>query len=70
MQFDEESHGKIIGKMLSDCKTMREFEINFCDMVHPKCFWDMSSALTNDRCRIQTLRIRNIILTPLEAKTI
>ena len=70
MQFDEESHGKQISKMLNDSKSMRELDINFCEFIHPKCFFDMCSALLQERCRLNILRLRNIQITNLESKVI
>lgn len=41
MQFDQEAHGKILSKMLNDSKSLRELDINFCEFIHPKCFYEM-----------------------------
>ena len=38
--FDEEAHGKSLGRMLSDSKTMRELDISSCEFQHPKSFFD------------------------------
>jgi hypothetical protein len=70
MQFDEESHGKQISKMLNDSKSMRELDINFCEFIHPKCFFEMCSALLLERCRLNILRLRNIQISNLESKVI
>ena len=37
---------------------------------HPKCFYDISTAILNERCRLNILKIRGTQLTNLEGKII
>lgn len=70
MQFEEESHGRAISKMLSDSKSIIELDIFLCEFIHPKSFKEMSTALINDKSKLQTLRLRNIAITNLEGPAI
>jgi Ran GTPase-activating protein (RanGAP) involved in mRNA processing and transport len=70
MTFDEEAYGKAVGRMLNDSKTIRELDISNCEFVHPKCFFDMCSALLTEKCRLNCIRFRGIAITNLEAKVI
>ena len=45
MIFDDESHGKSLGRCLSESKTVRELDINNCEFQHPKRFFDMCSSM-------------------------
>ena len=70
MIFDDEAHGKAMGRMLTDSKSIRELDISNCDFQHPKCFFDMCSAMLTEKCRLNCLRLRGINITNLEAKVI
>lgn len=58
--FDEEAHGQILKHLLLDNRNTREFELNNCEFVHPKCFFDMSQALINDKCRLQVMKMKGL----------
>lgn len=68
--FDEEAHGKSLGRMLSDSKSMRELDIQNCDFQHPKSFFDCCQALLTEKCRLNVLKLRGLTLTNLESKVI
>jgi hypothetical protein len=70
MIFDEELHGKSVGRVLTDSRTMRELDLQYISFDHPKCFYDLSAAILNERCRLNILKIRGIQITSLEGKII
>ena len=70
MNFDEELYGKSIGRALTDSRTIRELDISNIIFEHPKCFYDLCSAILNERCRLNILKLRGISITQLEGKII
>ena len=68
MVFEHDSHGKGLGRMLLDSKTIREIEFINCEFLHPKSFFDMAHALINEKCRLNVLKMQGIYLTNLESK--
>ena len=70
LNFDEEIYGKAIGRALTDSRSIRELDISNVTFEHPKCFYDLCSAILNERCRLNILKMRGILLSQLEAKII
>jgi len=68
MRFDEEVYGKAIGRCLTDSRSIRELDITYVEFDHPKCFYDVCSAILNERCRLGVLKLRGINITQLEGK--
>jgi hypothetical protein len=61
--FDEEVFGKAIGKTLLDSRTCRELDVSYNTFEHPKCFYDLCSAILNERCRLNILKMRGLNIT-------
>ena len=70
MRFDEEVFGKAIGRALTDSRSIRELDISHVVFDHPKSFYDLCSAILNERCRLSILKLRGINITELEGKII
>ena len=68
MVFDEAIYGKSIGRALTDSRTIRELDVSHVIFEHPKCFYDVCSAILNERCRLVILKLRGINITNLEGK--
>jgi hypothetical protein len=60
MVFDEELFGKSLSKVLTDSRSIRELDLSYVSFDHPKCFYDISSAILNERCRLNILKIRGV----------
>ena len=69
MNFDEELHGTSIGRILSDSRTVRELDITHIVFDY-KTFYDMSQASLNERCRLNILKLRGILIGEIEGKSI
>ena len=69
MNFDEELHGTSIGRILSDSRTVRELDITHIVFDY-KTFYDMSQAILNERCRLNILKLRGIMIGEIEGKII
>ena len=63
MTFDEEIYGKAVGRALTDSRTVRELDISSITFDHPKCFYDLCSAILSERCRLNILKLRGIHLS-------
>ena len=59
-----------IGRCLTDSRSVRELDITNVVFEHPKCFYDVCSAILNERCRLCVLKLRGIHITQLEGKII
>lgn len=70
MNFDDEVYGKSIGRTLMDSRSLRELDISHVLFEHPKCFYDVCSAILSERCRLNILKLRGIAITQLEGKII
>ena len=70
MRFDEEVYGKSIGRALTDSRSIRELDISHVIFEHPKSFYDVCSAILNERCRLSILKMRGLNITQLEGKII
>lgn len=68
--FDEELYGKSIARLLIDSRSLKELDLSYMSYDHPKCFYDISTAILNERCRLNILKIRGTQLTNLEGKII
>ena len=68
MVFDEEVFGKAIGRALTDSRSLRELDISYVTFEHPKSFYDVCSAILNERCRLNVFKLRGISITQLEGK--
>ena len=68
--FDEELYGKSIARALIDSRSIKELDLSYVSYDHPKCFYDISTAILNERCRLNILKIRGTQLTNLEGKII
>jgi len=68
--YDEEFYGKSIARMLLDTKSIRELDLSYLTFEHPKCFYEISTSILNERCRLSILKIRGTYLTNLEGKII
>ena len=69
MNFDEEVHGTSIGRVLSDSRTIRELDVSHIVFDY-KCFYDMCQAILNERCRLNILKMRGLIIGEIEGKII
>ena len=67
MNFDEEMHGTAIGRVLSDSRTIRELDVSNIVFDY-KCFYDMSQAILNERCRLNILKMRGLLIGEIEGK--
>lgn len=67
MNFDEEMHGTSIGRVLADSRTIRELDVSNIIFDY-KCFYDMSQAILNERCRLNILKMRGLMLGEIEGK--
>jgi hypothetical protein len=56
--FDEELYGKSIARALIDSRSIKELDLSYVSYDHPKCFYDISTAILNERCRLNILKIR------------
>lgn len=70
LSLDHEFQGKSVGRMLSDSRCLRELEVNNCDFLHPKSFYDMCSAMLTEKCRLNVFRFKGCVITELEAKVL
>jgi hypothetical protein len=68
--FNEELFGKAIARALTDSKSLKELDLSYVAYEHPKCFYDICSAILNERCRLNVLKIRGTQITDLEGKII
>lgn len=68
--YDEEFYGKSIARMLMDTKSIKELDLSYLTFEHPKCFYEISTSILNERCRLTILKIRGTFLTNLEGKII
>ena len=69
MNFDEEVHGTSIGRVLSDSRTIRELDITHIVFDY-RTFYDMCQAILNERCRLNILKLRGILIGEIEGKII
>ncbi len=69
MNFEEEVHGTAIGRILSDSRTIRELDVSNIVFDY-RTFYDMSQAILNERCRLQILKMRGILISEIEGKII
>ena len=69
MNFDEEIHGTAIGRILSDSRTIRELDVSNIVFDY-RTFYDMCQAILNERCRLQILKMRGILISEIEGKII
>ena len=68
MLFDEEIYGKAVGRAITDSRSLRELDISYVHFEHPKAFYDVCSAILNERCRLSIFKLRGIKITQLEGK--
>ena len=66
--FDEEIYGKSIANTLIENLLIREFDMSYCEFEHPKCLYDISMAVLNERCRLNVLKLRGLKIKQFEAK--
>jgi len=69
MNFDEEIYGTSIGRILSDSRSIRELDISNVVFDY-KCFYDMCQAILNERCRLNILKMRGLMIGEIEGKII
>lgn len=69
MNFDEEVHGTSVGRILSDSRTIRELDVTQVVFDY-RTFYDMCQAILNERCRLNILKMRGIIIGEIEGKII
>ena len=68
MTFDEEIYGKSIASTIVENLLIRELDLSYCVFEHPKCLYDISMAILNERCRLNILKIRGLNIKQFEAK--
>ena len=69
MNFDEEVHGTSIGRVLSDSRSIRELDITHIVFDY-RTFYDMCQAILNERCRLNILKMRGVLIGEIEGKII
>ena len=69
MNFDEEVYGTSIGRILSDSRTIRELDITHI-IFNYRTFYDMCQSILNERCRLNVLKLRGLLVGEIEAKII
>ena len=69
MNFDEEVHGTSIGRVLSDSRSIRELDITHIVFDY-RTFYDMCQAILNERCRLNILKMRGVMIGEIEGKII
>ena len=69
MNFEEEMYGTAIGRVLSDSRTIRQLDVSHIIFDY-KSFHDMAQAILNERCRINNLKLRGLIIGEIEGKII
>ena len=42
--------------------------MSYCEFEHPKCLYDISMAVLNERCRLNVLKLRGLKIKQFEAK--
>lgn len=67
---DADYHGKYLGKVIMDSKSLTELEINACTFLHPKAFFEMCSPLLQAKNNLKVLKMKGILITLVEAKVI
>ena len=68
MVFDEEIYGKSIASTLVENLLIRDLDLSYCQFEHPKCLYDISMSILNERCRLNVLKLRGLVLKQFEAK--
>ena len=68
MEFAEETYGKALGRVLIESRSIRELDISHVVFEHPKSFYDVCSAILNERCGLSILKLRGINITQVEGK--
>lgn len=69
MNFDEEIHGSAVGRIISESRAIRELDVK--DIVFDyRTFYDMCQAILNERCRLNILKLRGILINEIEGKII
>ena len=69
MNLEEEVHGTAIGRVLSDSRTIRELDMTHIVFDY-RTFYDMCQAILNERCRLNVLKLRGLIVGEIEGKII
>ena len=67
--FDEEIFGKSVGRILSDSRTIRELDVTHV-LFDYRTFYDMCQAILNERCRLNVLKMRGLVVSEIEGKII
>ena len=69
MNFNEELYGTSIGRILADSRTIRELDTTHV-VFNYRTFYDMCQAILNERCRLNILKMRGLLIGEIEGKII
>ena len=60
MDFDEEFYGKTMSRCILESRSLKELDLSYVNFYDPKSFYEMSSGLLHDRCRLGALKLKGI----------
>ena len=67
-QFDEDFHGKTMARCILESKSLQELDLSNVAFEGQNTFAEMSTGLTDEKCRLGALKLRGINIGQLESQ--